>query len=133
MPDVALLKKFPYLSAEDLAMSIPYNDECWNEISKSEKLWKNTSFTPLYNLTEYDIMTHLKHMSELRFFWLRHRIYIDMIMSAIILYCKNIRVMVWKCGPNKHKVEEPMSALPRSECLDVIILGSKYNTDFKEF
>jgi hypothetical protein len=89
MPDV-LLKKFSYLRAEDLAMSIPYNDERWNEISKSAKLWKNTSFTSVYNMTEYDIMTHLKHMPELRFFWLRHRIYIDMIMSAIILYCKNI-------------------------------------------
>jgi len=104
MPDVVLLKKFPSLSAEDLVMSIPYNDDHWNKISKSEELWKNTSFTPVYNLTEYDIMTHLKHMSEPRFFWLSHRIYIDMIMSAIILYCKKIRGMVWKCGPNKHKV-----------------------------
>jgi hypothetical protein len=41
--------------------------------------------------------------------------------------------MEWKCGPNKHKVEELMSALPRSECLDVIILGSKFNTDFTKF
>jgi hypothetical protein len=67
-------------------------------------------------------------MPELRFFWMHHRIYIDTIMSAIILYCKNIRGvgMEWKCGPNKHKVEELMSALPGSECLDVIILGSKF-------
>jgi len=89
MPDV-LLKKFSYLCAKDLAMSIPYNDEGWNEISKSGKLWKNISFTSVYSMTEYDIMTHLKHMPELRFFWLCHRIHIDMIMSAIILYCKNI-------------------------------------------
>jgi hypothetical protein len=90
MPDVVLLKKLSYLSAQDLAMSIPYNDEWWNEIYKSGKLWKNTSFTPVNNLTEYNIMTHLKHMPELRFFRLHQRIYIDMIMSAIILYCKNI-------------------------------------------
>jgi len=77
MPDVVLLKKFSYLSVEDLAMSIPYNDERWNEISKSEKLWKNTSFTQSDNTTEYGIMTHLKHMSELRFFWLCHKIYIS--------------------------------------------------------
>jgi len=134
MPEV-LLKKFSYLSARDLAMSIPYNDEWWNTISKSGKLWKNTSFTPVYNLTEYNIMTHLKHMPELRFFRLCQRIYIDMIMSVIILYCKNIQGvgMEWKCGPNKHKVEELMSALPRKECLDVIILGSKFNTDYVKF
>ena len=89
MPDV-LPKKFSYLSAADLAMSTPYNDECWNEISKSGKLW-NTSSTPIHNLTEYDIMTHLKHMPELRFFRLCHRIHTDLIMSAIILYFKNIR------------------------------------------
>jgi hypothetical protein len=132
MPDVVLLKKFSYLSAVDFAMSIPYNDERRNEISKSGKLWKNTSFTPVHNFTQY-IMTHLKHIPELRFFWLCHRIYINMITSVIILYCENIRGvgMEWKCGPNKHKVEELMSALPRSECLDVIILGS--NTDFAKF
>jgi hypothetical protein len=113
MPDVVLLKKFSYLSAEDLAMSIPYNDERWNKTSKSGKLWKNT-FTPVYNLTEYNIMTHLKRVPELRFFWLCHRICIKMIMSAIILYCKNIRGVgvEWKCGPYKHKREELMSALP---------------------
>lgn len=38
MPDIVLLKKFSYISAEDLAMSIPYNDEHWNEIYKSGKL-----------------------------------------------------------------------------------------------
>jgi hypothetical protein len=95
-------------------------------LEHGENLKSRISFTPLHSLTEYDILTHLKHMPELRFFTLCHRIYIDMIMSTIILYCKNIREvgMERKCGPNKHKVEELMSAFPRSECLDVIILSS---------
>jgi hypothetical protein len=41
--------------------------------------------------------------------------------------------MVWKCGPNKYKVEELMSALSRNKCLHVIILGSKFNTDYAKF
>jgi hypothetical protein len=43
MPDVVLLKIFSYFSAEDFAMSIPYIDECWNEISHLHIIWQNTS------------------------------------------------------------------------------------------
>jgi hypothetical protein len=81
IPDVVLLKILSCLSAEDLAMSIPYIDERRNKISKSAMLWKNITFTPAYNMTKNGIVIHLKHMPEPRSFRLRHGIHIDMIVN----------------------------------------------------
>jgi hypothetical protein len=132
MPDVVLLKIFSYLNAEDLAISIPYIDFRWNELSKSPMLWKDITFTPAPNLTESDIIQHLKNMPELRSFRLRHGKHIDMIITAIIAHCKHIRhvVMGWKRGPSQQKVEELMYFFPQMECLEVTIPGSQFNIDF---
>lgn len=135
MPDVVLLKIFSYLNAEDLAMTIPYIDFRWNELSKSPMLWKDITFTPPPHLTESDIIQHLQNMPELRSFRLRHAKYIDVIITAIILHCTHIRriVMEGKRGPSKGKVEELMCFFPQIECLDVFIPGSQFNIDFAKF
>jgi hypothetical protein len=135
LPDVVLLEIFSYLSAEDLAMSIPYIDLRWNELSKSPMLWKGITFTPELNLTESDIIQHIKNMPELRSFRLRHGRHIDMIITAIIMYCKHVRhiVMERKRGPSQQKVEELMYLFPQIECLEVVIPGSQFNIDFAKF
>jgi hypothetical protein len=135
MPDVVLLKIFSYLNAEDLAMSISYIDFHWNELSKSPMLWKDLTFTPALNLTESDIIQHLKNMPELRSFRLRHGKRINLIITVIIVHCKHIRriVMERKRGPSKLKVEELMYLFPQMECLDIATRGLQFNIDFAKF
>jgi hypothetical protein len=132
LPPELLLEIFGYLPAEDLSMTVPLVSDQWKALSQRTSLWKHLTFTPPISMSDDEVAYALQTMPHLKSFRLQHGKNINYLVDTLCQHCPEIRhiVMERKRGPSKGRVDKLLSRYKDLECLNVLVPGRVFQTDF---